>query len=411
MRVMRRACEPLLAEYLAAFPCVAIIGPRQCGKTTLAGSLPADWRRFDLERGSDRDLVARDPDLFFRLHPRQVVIDEAQLLPDLFAALRVAIDADRASTGRFVITGSSSPSLLRHVSETLAGRIATIELAAFSWSEVHPPADGPGFADLLADRSATAARFLTLRPRGDIRQVHDYWLRGGYPEPWLKPGARFRAMWMSQYVKTYVERDVGRLFPGLDQDRFRLFLQHLAGLSGTIINNADVARGLGVSPPTARDYFEIAHGTFLWRRLPPYVKQATKRLVKHSKGHLRDSGLLHRLLHLADVDAVLGHPQAGRSWESMVSEEILRQLEWRGLDCGCFFYRTSAGAEIDLVLEGDVGLVPIEIKYTHTLDRRRLAALREFVAERGCRYGLVITNDSEPRLLDEAIVAIPFSHL
>jgi predicted AAA+ superfamily ATPase len=225
---MQPACEPLFAEDLTAFPCIAIFGPRLCGKTTLAGTLPADWRRFDLERGSDRDLVAR---------------------------------------------------------------------------------------------------------------------------------------------------------------------------------------GLGVSPPTARDHFEIAHGTFLWRRLPPYVKQATKRLVKHSKGHLRDSGLLHRLLHLADLDALLGHPQAGRSWEAMVSEEILRQLEWRGLDCGAFFYRTSAGAEIDLVLEGDVGLVPIEIKSTHPIDRRRLAALREFVADRRCRYGLVITNDSEPRLLDEAIVAIPFSHL
>ena len=411
MQGMKRACECLLDEYLADFPCVAIIGPRQCGKTTLAGSLPAPWRRFDLERTRDRDLVARDPELFLRLNPRQVLIDEAQLLPDLFPALRVAIDADRSTAGRFVITGSSSPSLLRHVSETLAGRIATIELAPFSWSEVHASPDGPSFASLLADRSATAAGFLALRARGDIGQVHDYWLRGGYPEPWLKPGPRFRATWMSQYVKTYVERDIGRLFPNLDQDRFRLFLQHLAGLSGTIINHSDVARSLGVSPPTARDYFEIAHGTFLWRRLPPYVKHATKRLVKHSKGHLRYSGLFHRLLHLADLDAQLGHPQVGRSWEAMVSEEILRQLEWRGLDCGAFFYRTSAGAEIDLVLEGDVWLVPIEIKYTHSIDRRRLAALREFVAERGCRYGLVITNDSEPRLLDEAIVAVPFSHL
>ena len=411
MQGMRRACEPLLSEYLDAFPCVAVVGPRQCGKTTLAGSLPADWRRFDLERTSDRDLVARDPDLFFRLHPRRVVIDEAQLLPELFPALRVAIDADRSSAGRFVITGSSSPALLRQVSETLAGRIATIELAAFSWSEVHPSPGSPSFAELLADRSATAERFLTLKPRGDIGDVHDYWLRGGYPEPWLKPAARFRATWMSQYIKTYVERDIGRLFPGLDQDRFRLFLQYLASLSGTIINNADVARGLGVSPPTVRDYFEIAHGTFLWRRLPPYVKQATKRLVKHAKGHMRDSGLLHRLLHLADRDALLGHPQAGRSWEAMVTEEILRQLEWRGLDCDAFFYRTSAGAEIDLILDGDVGLVPIEIKYTHSIDRRRLAVLREFVAERRCRAGIVITNDSEPRLLDEAIVAVPFSHL
>lgn len=408
---MRRVCEPLVSEYLGLFPSVAIIGPRQCGKTTLASALPGTWSRFDLEKTSDRDLVARDPDLFFRLHPRQVVIDEAQLVPEIFPALRVAIDADRSTTGRFVITGSSSPAVLRRVSETLAGRIATVELAPFSWSEVYPAAEGPSFVDLLADRAATPERFLSLRPRGDIAQVHDYWLRGGYPEPWLKPASRFRAAWMSHYVKTYVEQDVGRLFPGLDQDRFRLFLQHLGGLSGTIINNSEVARGMGVSPPTVRDYFEIAHGTFLWRRLPPYVKHATKRLVKHAKGHIRDSGLLHRLLYLSDRNALLGHPQAGRSWEAMVIEEILRQVEWRGLDCAPFFYRTSAGAEIDLILEGDMGLVPIEIKHTSSIDGRRLAALREFVAARRCRAGIVITNDEEPRLLDESIVAIPFSYL
>jgi uncharacterized protein len=398
-------------EYLSSFPCLAVIGPRQCGKTTLVNSLPGAWTRIDLERASDRDLVARDPDLFFRLHPGRVVIDEAQLLPELFPALRVAIDADRGTAGRFVITGSSSPALLHRVSETLAGRIATIELAPFSWSEVHPAPPGPTFVELLADLDAPAARFVELQARGDIQQVHDYWLRGGYPEPWLRASHRFGATWMTQYVRTYLERDLGRLFPGLDPNRFRLFLQHLAGLSGTIINQAEVARGLGVSPPTARDYFEIAHGTFLWRRLPPYVKNPTRRLVKHFKGHLRDSGLLHRLLHLTSRDTMLGHPQAGRSWEGMVIEEILRQLEWRGVDCDSFFYRTSAGAEIDLVLEGEMGLVAVEIKQAHVADRRRLATLREFVRERGCRLGIVVTNDREPRLLDERIVAIPFSHL
>lgn len=129
---MKRACEPLFAEYLGAFPCVAVIGPRQCGKTTLVGSLPRDWKRFDLELLSDRDLVSRDPDLFFRLHPGKIVIDEAQLVPEIVPALRVAIDADRGTAGRFVITGSSSPTLVRRVSETLAGRVATIELAPFS---------------------------------------------------------------------------------------------------------------------------------------------------------------------------------------------------------------------------------------------------------------------------------------
>jgi uncharacterized protein len=390
---------------------VAVIGPRQCGKTTLVGSLPGAWTRIDLERGSDRDLVAGDPDLFLRLHPQRVVIDEAQLLPELFPALRVAIDADRGTAGRFVITGSSSPALLRRVSETLAGRIATIELAPFSWSEVHVAPPGPLFAELLADPNTATAQFLGLRARGDIPQVYEYWLRGGYPEPWLRASPRFGATWMTQYVRTYLERDLGRLFPGLDPNRFRLFLQHLAGLSGTIINQAEVARGLGVSPPTVRDYFEIAHGTFLWRRLPPYVKNPTRRLVKHSKGHLRDTGLLHRLLHLTSRDALLRHPQAGRSWEGMVIEEIFRQLEWGGVDCEGFFYRTSAGAEIDLVLEGQMGLVAVEIKQAHVADRRRLATLREFVRERGCRLGIVVTNDREPRLLDDRIVAIPFSHL
>ena len=126
---MKRSCERLMHEYLSSFPCLAVIGPRQCGKTTLVNSLPGAWTRIDLERASDRDLVARDPDLFFRLHPGRVVIDEAQLLPELFPSLRVAIDADRGTAGRFVITGSSSPALLHRVSETLAGRIATIELA------------------------------------------------------------------------------------------------------------------------------------------------------------------------------------------------------------------------------------------------------------------------------------------
>lgn len=220
---MDRACESLLVEYLDSFPCIAIIGPRQCGKTTLVSALPAEWRRFDLERGSDRDLVARDPDLFFRLHPRRIVIDEAQLLPELFPALRVAIDADRGTAGRFVITGSSSPSLLRRVSESLAGRIATIELAPFSWSEVRSSPAGPSFAGLLADRSATAQRFLSLQARGDIHQVHDYWLRGGYPEPWLKPTARFRATWMAHYLKTYLDRDIGGYRARADRDQVHAY--------------------------------------------------------------------------------------------------------------------------------------------------------------------------------------------
>jgi hypothetical protein len=185
----------------------------------------------------------------------------------------------------------------------------------------------------------------------------------------------------------------------------------LGGLSGSIINYSDVARALGASSPTVRDYFEIAHGTFIWRRLPPYERNAIRRIVKHPKGHLRDSGLLHFLLRVPGVNALLGHPQVGRSWEGMVTEEIIRQLTCAGASFDSYFYRTSAGAEIDLVLEGDFGLVPIEIKHTQSVDDRKLRSLKEFVRERGCRLGLVINNDRTVRLLAERIVAVPFSHL
>jgi predicted AAA+ superfamily ATPase len=407
---MKRAYESLLREYLKAFPCVGIIGPRQCGKTTFLETLPADWKRFDLERTSDHQVIAADPELFLRLNPRHVAIDEAQLLPGLFSALRVAIDAQRRQPGRFVITGSSSPDLLKSVSESLAGRIGIIEMAPFAWSEVHP-SKGLPFASLLADRKAKAADFEALKPRGDLKAVHDYWFRGGYPEPWIKGASRFRELWMDQYVRTYLFRDVARLFPGLDQNKFRLFLQMLGGLSGTIINYSDVARALGVSAPTVRDYFEIAHGTFVWRRIPPYEKNAMKRIVRHPKGHLRDSGLLHYLLRIPDARTLAGHPQVGRSWESMVVEEIIRQLTCAGASFDYYFYRTAAGAEVDLVLEGDFGLVPVEIKHTQAIDPRKLRSLKDFVQERRCRMGLVINNDLTPRLYDENILGLPFNYL
>lgn len=406
---MRRAYEPLLLELLEEFPCVGLIGPRQCGKTTLLQALPEGWRRYDLERAADLQVVAHDPDLFLRLNPRRVAIDECQELPELFPALRVAIDERRNERGRFVITGSSSPYLMRSISESLAGRIALVEMAPFSWSEVRPH-DGPSLAKLLCDRTTTAADVVdALRPRGDVRDAHEYWFWGGYPEPWLRGTDRFRRRWQEQYVRTYLERDVARLFPGLDRNRFRLFLGLLGGLSGRMLNYSEVARSLGVSQPTARDYFEIAHGTFLWRRLPPFDRDAARRVVKHPKGYLRDTGLLHHLLRIPDLDALRVHPQMGPSWEGMVIEEILRQLNALGVGFDPYFYRTSAGAEVDLVLEGELGVIPVEVKYGSVVGRRELRSLRDFVAEQGCRLGVVVNNDSAPRLLDERIVGVPFS--
>jgi len=409
---MERAYGPLLRSYLETFPCVAIVGVRQCGKTTLVKSLPPEWKHFDLERGADHAVVTRDPDAFFRLNPRQVALDEVQVAPGVFPALRVAIDEHRQEKGRFVITGSSSPTLLRSVSETLAGRVGIIELAPFSWEEVTQTAGQDSLLRRLRDRRATAADLIAgLAARGHVAQAHRFWFCGGFPEPWLTPGDEFRRRWVEQYLQTYLYRDVKRLFPGLEEMRFRRFIETLGGLSGRVLNYAEVARTLAVSQPTARDYFEIAHGTFVWRRVPAFSRDALKRVVKHPRGYLRDTGLTHALLRIPDGDALLSHPQMGASWEAMVVEEILRQFNAAGMAADYSYYRTGGGAEVDLVIEGDFGRVGIEIKHTSTVEARDLRALRQFVTEHGVRVGIVVTNDCAVRQFDGQIVGVPFTFL
>jgi len=406
---MKRQYKALVEGYLRDFPCVVILGPRQCGKTTLLGTLDAGWRRFDLERQSDFDVISRDPDLFLRLNPRRVAIDESQVLPSLFPALRVAIDAHRSEPGRFVITGSSSPALLKSVSESLAGRVALVEMAPFTFAETRQTFDSVFFDAFQSGRVVAADLANSLTPRATLAEVHAYWLRGGYPEPWLKGRPRFRKAWCENYVRTYLQRDIARLFPGLDHDRFRQFLNMLGSLSGTILNYSDVARTLAVSQPTARDYVEIAHGTFVWRRLPAYAGNPLKRAVKHPKGYLRDTGLLHQLLRISDLDALMCHPAMGRSWEGLVTEEILRGLNGRGVAFEASHYRSAAGGEVDLVLEGDFGKIPIEIKHTQTVRTAELQALANFMTDAKCALGFVINNDERPRFYTERILGVPFA--
>jgi hypothetical protein len=409
---MKRSVAGLLRAYLKTFPCVALLGVRQCGKTTLLRTLPANWRHFDLERRADHAVISRDPDAFFRINPKQVAIDEAQGLPEIFPALRVAIDERRAEKGRFVITGSSSPALLRSVSDSLAGRVGIIEMAPFSWEETTETTGRDSFLRRLQDRrSGPAALIEGLKPRGELTQAHEFWFRGGFPEPWLNPGDTFRARWVEQYIQTYLFRDVKRLFPGLDDVRFRRFLEMLGGLSGRVLNYADVARALGVSQPTARDYFDIAHGTFIWRAIPAYARDVVKRVVKHPRGYVRDSGLLHALLRIPDTDALLSHPQMGASWEGMVVEEILRQLSALGVAHDYSYYRTGAGAEVDLVLEGNFGRVAVEIKHTSTVGGRDLRGLRDFVTGQKARLGVVVNNDVVARRYEEDLIGLPFTCL
>jgi hypothetical protein len=357
-------------------------------------------------------IISRDPDTFLRLNPQHIAIDEVQTLPELFPALRVAIDDRRSEKGRFVITGSSSPTLLRSISESLAGRIGVIELAPFSWEEVTETVGWDSFLRRLQERTMTPPDLIQgLKPRAELSSAHHYWFRGGYPEPWLSMEAAFHSVWIEQYLQSYLFRDIKRLFPGLDELRFRRFLELLGGLSGRVINYTEVARSLGAAAPTVRDYFEIAHGTFLWRRIPAYTRDVLKRVVKHPRGYIRDSGLLHALLRIPNLDALLSHPQMGASWEGLVIEEILRQLDAMGVAHQAAYYRTGGGAEVDLVLDTPVGRIAVEVKHSSSVTARDLRPLKDFLAQQGARLGVVINNDVVPRQYDDAIIGLPFTHL
>jgi len=372
---------------------------------------------FDLESRADYDQIERDPDLFLRTNPGPMAIDEAQRLPALFPALRVAIDKRRDQVGAYLISGSSSPELLREISESLAGRVGIIEISPFSFSETRGTTT-PNllrlFAHEIASESQTAQLMDAIgqfETNVGLGQINDYWLNGGYPEPWINKSPRFREVWRDQYLKTYIERDIARLFPGLNSLRFRRFVEILAGCSGTMINYSNIAKIIDVSQPTVKDYIRIAHGTYIWRNLPAYSKNVSKRVSKHPRGYFRDTGMLHHIQQISSVKQLLSHPQMGFSWEALVIDEILRSLDAAGINYQPYYYRTAAGAEVDLVLEGKFGLIPFEIKYTQTVDRKYLRSLRDFIEEFNCPFGVVVNNDEKIRRYDNNIVGIPFAFL
>jgi predicted AAA+ superfamily ATPase len=388
------------------FPCVAVLGARQVGKTTLLGQILPHGPRFDLEKQGDFDRIQRDPDFFLSQYKEPISIDEAQMLPALFPALRVAIDADRKRAGRYLLSGSSSPALLTQLTESLAGRLAVFELGGLTLEEVEGDSSGPLYESLMkGDTHGLAA----LKPHRTTGQLLEKCVKGGYPEPFLKyrKDPKLFSLWMDSYFQTYIQRDIRALFPGLDIQSYRKFIPMLAGASGQLLNLSEFARSLAVSQPTVRSYLDIAHGTFVWRLLPGYHKNVVKRVVKMPRGHMRDSGLVNHLLRNRSVEDFSSHPLSGRVWEGFVIEEVLNGFANRLMAVESFFYRTHNGAEIDLVLEGDFGLLPIEIKLGARTPPSALTALREFVDEHRLPFGIVINNATETAWLEKKIIQIP----
>jgi predicted AAA+ superfamily ATPase len=326
--MIARLVQPKVRRLLQQFPAVALLGPRQVGKTTLAHSLADELGQqalyLDLELPSDRAKLT-DAELYLSQHAeRLVILDEIHRLPGIFETLRSLIDQRRRKGKRnchFLLLGSASIDLLQQSAETLAGRIAYEELTPFSVSEV--AAAGIGSADQL-------------------------WVRGGFPDSFLAANDLDSFTWRSAFIQTYLERDVPALGPRIPAETLRRYWQMLAHNQGQMLNAAQLASGLGVSGHTVARYLDIMVDLLLVRRLQPWSTNAKKRLVRTPKVYVRDTGLLHALLGIRDQEELLGHPVVGASWEGMLIENILDALPATARPT---FYRTSAGAEIDLVIE------------------------------------------------------------
>jgi len=332
MMITRRLL-PILRERLQERPAVALLGPRQVGKTTLALALAEKSKSLYLDLESEADLAKlADPELYLSRHEdKLVILDEIQRKPDLFKILRGRIDQMKRKglSGRYLLLGSASLDLLHQSSESLAGRISFLELGPLGVSEV---------------------------ASGDAGKL---WLCGGFPDSFLARNDAASMRWRRDFIRTYLERDIPQLGPRIPAETLRRFWTMLAHRHGGLHNAATIAQSLGVDGKTVAAYLDLFVDLLLVRRLEPWHENVGKRLVKSPKIYLRDSGLLHALLGIETDEDLLGHPACGSSWEGFVIENVISVLP-EGSQA--YFYRTAAGAEIDLVLQLPKQRWAVEIK-------------------------------------------------
>jgi predicted AAA+ superfamily ATPase len=330
MLISRKEYLRALRQALERAPVVALLGPRQCGKTTLARLFERGWNGevnyFDLESLPDQRRL-QNPEMMLESLSGLVILDEIQLQPELFNVLRVIVDRGRGDL-RFLLLGSASPRLVRGVSESLAGRVEFIELAGFDLGEV-----GDDESDRL-------------------------WLRGGFPLSFLARNEADSRAWRSNFVRTFLERDIPQLGIRIPAAALRRFWTMLAHYHGQILNSFELARSLGLSDKTIRSYLDILEGTFMVRRLQPWHENLRKRQVKSPKIYLRDSGILHTLLEIPSRHVLLGHARLGASWEGFALEQALRLLRPEN----AYFWATHSGAELDLLFSREGRRYGLEFK-------------------------------------------------
>ena len=334
MKSIKRNSIQSINAALSMFPVVAIIGPRQVGKTTLAKEICSKHKNsiyLDLELPSDAYKLQEAEIYLSENKDKLIVIDEMQNMPKLFPILRAVIDKDRRNA-RFLILGSASPNLIKNSSESLAGRIFYHELTPFNLNEI-----------------------------GHLK-LNQLWMNGGYPESFLASSSGYSYEWREAFISTYLERDIPQLGIRIPASMLRRFWTMIAHSHGQLWNASQIASSLAISPPTVKHYLDILEGTFIIRQLQPFFQNIKKRLVKSPKIYIRDSGLLHTLLSRHNIDDLKSHPIVGNSWEGFIIEQIISTAP---KEFKFYFYRTQAGAEIDLLaIDKNENIIAIEIKYS-----------------------------------------------
>jgi predicted AAA+ superfamily ATPase len=380
--MIRRLFEAELKREFSHFPVVTLLGPRQCGKTTLAKTVFPEYAYVDLEKPSDFSRVSEDVESFLKEIRGPVIFDEAQRFPGLFPVLRGIVDEHRPKNGLFILLGSASPSLVRDISESLAGRTTFLDLTPFLWPEISGKTN------------------LTLK---------DLWFRGGFPSALLGEDDAARQDWYDAYLRAFTERDLNALGIETDPLMMRRLLQMIAHGNGGLWNASQYGASLGISYNTVNRYADILERTFFVRSLLPWSSNKGKRLVKRPKLYFRDCGLLHHLLGIRDPAVLDAHPSRGASWETFALEQLMATCRLEFRPEGFFFYRSAIGEEVDLMIETGGRLIPIEIKLHSAPSNDHLKGMRKVMKDLGLRTGWVVYPGEEEYSIGHGVRAIGLS--